>query len=112
MKAITKFCRLYSWLDKNNIEYVSYFREPKRAAYKSDMRLPKYDINIRIERGNETDDSFFQHYKKRLPIIIRDADTMRFIYEKIQNTIIKAMLHQQSHIMKQNKNEDTIQETK
>lgn len=98
MKNETKLERVKKFLDENNIEYIA--RNTHKFG-KSDLRLPKFGINIKIE--GEDDAEFYKKYYRFFPIFIRSTETPKFVIEKVQNTIIKSMQRQQARLMKTKK---------
>lgn len=97
MKNETKLLKLKSFLDDNNINYIV----PKKAGRMghSDLVLPVYRICIKMQ--GDDDEVFYQRHKVgRYPVFIRKEETPKFIIEKVQNTIIKAMTNYNNWIMK------------
>lgn len=98
MKNETKLERVKKFLEENNIEY----RTRRRHVWgKSDLRLPKFGITIKIE--GEDDNDFYKTHYRFFPVFVRSSETPKFVIEKIQNTIIKSMQRQQAQLMKTKK---------
>lgn len=97
MKNETKLKKLMKFLEENGIEFIIPIKHGRR--WHSDLVLPKYKVCIKIQ--GEYDEVFFQKHKAgKYPVFIRDADTPKFVIEKVQNTIIKSMKDSQSCILK------------
>lgn len=79
------------FLRENNIVFKENHVN-KRCGVDIPLLLPDFQIAVRI--GDDQD-----FYKKTkgifYPIFIRDTDTKKKVLEKVQNTIIKSMRHQQ-----------------
>ena len=101
VKNITKLKKLMAWLDKNSIEYKT--TEEERGKYykykKSDLFIPKYVISVKIDDSQTQ--KWYKKHLSRNPVVIRDADTPKFVIEKIQNTIVRVMQEQQLHWLRQ-----------
>ncbi len=81
--------QLKKWLDENKIPWSN--KVVKDDDTHSDIRLTKVDVNVRIERNDKTDQEFYKRYQHRHPVFIRESETIEFIIEKVQNSIIDAM---------------------
>ena len=99
MKNETKLEKVKKFLDENGIEYR--VRE-KRWFGHSDLFIPKTRVAIMIEREKNENDLFFKLHKKTCyPVYIREGETPKFVLEKVQNTILLSLQHQQEEFMRQ-----------
>ena len=98
MKNETKLERVKKFLDENNIEYKA---RNKHKWGKSDLYLPKFGVNIKIEGDDDVE--FYKRYYRFFPVFVRSTETPKFVIEKVQNTIIKSMQRQQARLMKTKK---------
>lgn len=96
MKNETKLKKLVAWLDENNIKYS--LPTESFGDVKPDLVInvtESYRINVKVDNGNQDElATFYQNYKGYNPLFIRTEDTMSFVMEKAQNTIIKMMKKQ------------------
>ena len=93
MKNETKLERVKRFLDENGTRYES----RANGAGHSDLWLP--DLRIAIKMEGDDDALFFEtHSRTCFPMFIREGDTMGLVMEKMQNTIIKAMVHMQGQL--------------
>lgn len=101
VKNTTKLKKSMVWLDENSIEYKA--NEKERGKHyrhkKSDLFIPKYVISVKIDDSRTQ--KWYKKHLSRNPVIIRDADTPKFVIEKIQNTIVRVMQEQQLHRLRQ-----------
>lgn len=96
MKNETKLEKVKKFLDENNIEY---WERKKHKVGRPDIGIKDYGIHIKCQ--GEDDEAFYEKYKYRFPVFVRDTDAPKFVIEKIQNTIIKVMQQRQARYMKQ-----------
>ncbi|KGF52434.1 hypothetical protein [Prevotella amnii] len=95
MKNINKLEKVKKFLEENNIKYARAVNKPG----KRDLWIPTLRIAIKID--SEDGQLFFKKYRRwAYPVFIRDNDTPKFVLEKVQNTIIKAMTRQQVKAMR------------
>ena len=89
------------FLEENNIKYI----ERKKQYGHSDVFLP--DMRIAIKVDGEDRECFYETHKGRCyPVFIRDEDTPKFVLEKVQNTIVKAMMKEQDLLMRKKEKEE------
>ncbi len=98
MKNETKLEKVKKFLDENNIEYRA---RKNRKWGKSDLYLPAFGINIKLEGDDDSD--FYKTTRRFFPVFVRSADTPKFVLEKVQNTIIRSMQVKQAKLMKSKK---------
>lgn len=94
LEAVKNFCR------ENNID----FTERKKPEGLCDVFLTKFYVAIHI--SNEKDAEFYERYKGKNPVFIREEESVEFIIEKVQNTIIKSLNNMQFFYMKRKKMEE------
>lgn len=99
VKNTTKLKELMAWLDENNVEYKTIKERGNYRCKKSDLFIPKYVISVKIDDSRTQ--KWYKKHLSRNPVIIRDADTPKFVIEKIQNTIVRVMQEQQLHWLRQ-----------
>lgn len=99
VKNETKLKKLKAWLGENHIEYktIEEWRGKHYRYMRSDLFIPKYIVSVKIDDCQTQ--KWYRKHKCRNPVIIRNSDTPKFVIEKVQNTIIKAMQQQQKHYM-------------
>ena len=101
MKNETKLKKVIEFLEENNIKYI----ERKKQYGHSDVFLP--DTRVAIKVDGEDRYHFYKTHKGRcFPVFIRDEDTLKFVLEKVQNTIVKSMLKEQELLMRKKQKEE------
>ncbi len=108
LETISKIIAIREWLQENGIAFCRQMRRPGEDA-EPDMHIRGYDINVRIERGNEYDQKFYMAYRHRHPVFVRKSDSPDFLIEKVQGAIIDKMQRQQKtrvRILKRNNKND------
>lgn len=89
------------FLSENGIPYEEN-RKSKRCGVVIPLSVKKHRIAIHIGDNQE----FYERTKgKYYPIFIRDEDTKAKVIEKVQNTIIKSMVHYQKVLYRKAKEE-------
>lgn len=94
MKNETKLKKVIEFLKENNINYI----ECKKRYGHSDVFLPDTRVAIKVD-GEDRYHFYKTHKRRSYPVFIRDEDTLKFVLEKIQNTIVKSMLKEQELLM-------------
>lgn len=92
-----KLEKLKSWLDSENIEW----RVPKRKGSRTSLVVDKFHMFIKV--SDEHDQEWYLAHMAKHPVFIRDNDSVDFVIEKVQNTIIKVMQAEQKQFMKRKK---------
>ncbi len=100
MKNVNKLERLKSFLDQEGIEYMIPKVCDKPGFY--NLYITKYRIPVKVtHEGDEDDQVFYNRFKYGFyPVFIRTSETPKFVIEKVQNTIVKAMTAQQEAYMR------------
>lgn len=93
MKNTTKLEKLKQWLDENDISY----EHRKNRRGQSDLWIRKYKIAVKID-GDDSQEFYRKHMRTTSPVFIRDTDTPKFVIEKVQNTIVNAMIKEQRRL--------------
>lgn len=101
LKNETKLKKLMTWLNENGIEYkaIEEWRGRSYRYMRSDLFIPAYTVSVKID--DYQTQRWYQKHKARNPVVIRDADTPKFVIEKVQNTIIRVMQKQQKEYLKE-----------
>lgn len=102
MKNETKLKKVIAFLEENNVKY----RQHKNVWFgHSDVFLPDTRVAIKID-GEDRYHFYKTHKRRSYPVFIRDEDTLKFVLEKIQNTIVKSMLKEQELLMRKKQKEE------
>lgn len=102
MKNETKLKKVQKFLEENGIQY----RLPKERRFgHSDLWIPNLKIFVKID-GEDRHVFYEKHHVGRIfPVFIRDEDTPKFVIEKVQDTIIRAMTLKQKDLLKRKKHD-------
>lgn len=101
MENSEKLTAVMQFLRENNIKYVL----NGKGEGHCDLWLPVYRIAIKM---TGEDDALFYDTHRRIcfPVFIRTEETVEFVMEKVQNTIVKSMKKvQEQLLLKQEKAE-------
>lgn len=101
MKNETKLKKVIEFLKENNINYI----ERKKRYGHSDVFLPDTKVAIKID-GEDRYHFYKTHKRRSYPVFIRDEDTLKFVLEKVQNTIVKSMMKEQELLMRKKQKEE------
>nr|DAU45998.1 MAG TPA: DNA mismatch endonuclease [Caudoviricetes sp.] len=102
MKNETKLKKVIVFLEENNVKY----RQHKNVWFgHSDVFLPDTRVAIKID-GEDRKRFYETHKGKCYPVFIRDDESLKFILEKLQNTIVKSMMKEQKTLMREWKKEE------
>ena len=101
MKNETKLRKVIGFLKENNIKYI----ERKKRYGHSDVFLPDTRVAIKVD-GNDRQRFYKTHRAMCFPVFIREEDTPKFVLEKLQNTIVKAMMREQQVLMRKKEKEE------
>lgn len=102
MKNETKLKKVIAFLEENNIKY----RQHKNVWFgHSDVFLPDTRVAIKID-GEDRKRFYETHKGKCYPVFIRDDESLKFILEKLQNTIVKSMMKEQKILMREKQKEE------
>ena len=88
-------------MKENNIKYI----ERKKRYGHSDVFLPDTRVAIKVD-GNDRQRFYKTHRAMCFPVFIREEDTPKFVLEKLQNTIVKAMMREQQVLMRKKEKEE------
>ena len=93
---------MIAFLEENNVKY----RQHKNVWFgHSDVFLP--DTRVAIKIDGEVRKRFYETHKgKCYPVFIRDDESLKFILEKLQNTIVKSMMKEQKMLMREKQKEE------
>lgn len=101
MKNSTKLEKVKHFLDENGIKY----EEREKRFGHSDIWLPSVRVAVKIE--GDDDMEFFKTHKRTChPVFIRDKESVSFVLEKLQNTIIRSMQAVQQRLMNKKEREE------
>lgn len=102
MKNETKLKKVIAFLEENNVKY----RQHKNVWFgHSDVFLPDTRVAIKID-GEDRKRFYETHKGKCYPVFIRDDESLKFILEKLQNTIVKSMMKEQKTLMRERQKEE------
>ena len=101
MKNETKLRKVIEFLKESNINYI----ERKKRYGHSDVFLPDTRVAIKVD-GNDRQRFYKTHRAMCFPVFIREEDTPKFVLEKLQNTIVKAMMREQQVLMRKKEKEE------
>lgn len=101
MKNSIKLEKVKLFLDENNIKY----EEREKRVGHCDLWIPSVRVAIKI-KGEDSRKFFDTHKKTCYPLFIRDEETLSFVLEKLQNTIIRSMQAAQQRLMNKKEREE------
>ena len=109
---------LKKFLQENGLEYIEQYRSSKYNLT-MDLLVKKLRIAVFISDGDPEHEKSLVYATKQNgrywltkvynPFFIRDSDSMEFVIEKMQNTIIKRMMQAQKRWQKEQRRKEKKQ---